>query len=99
MPAALARSGRLAFVLRTISSCATSTGGAVWRVEVDVMSNVEQTPKRRWRGVTVLAASAVLVLMIGGAFAVGQAVADQGGQETGFSGQTASTAGPRGTGR
>jgi hypothetical protein len=61
-------------------------------VEVDVMmSDAEQTPKRRWRGVTVVA-SAVLVLSIGGgAFAVGRQVADRDARATATSSQTDQT--------
>ena len=52
------------------------------------MSEAKRTPKRLSRGVTLLAASAVLMLLIGGAFAVAQAVADQGGPTAGSSSQS-----------
>jgi hypothetical protein len=57
-------------------------------VEVDVMRDMDQTPKRLLRAATVLATSAVLVLLIAGASEMGQAVADQGGQAPAVSSQT-----------
>jgi hypothetical protein len=65
---------------------------------VDVMSDVKQAPKRRLRGVSVLAVGAVLVLLIVGVFALGQAVADQGGQATASSSQFDRTPGAGGYG-
>ncbi len=62
------------------------------------MEESERTPRWRSRMVAVVAASAALfVLFVGGAFAVGHATADQSGQPTASSSQTAQPGRPGGS--